>query len=197
MVYIYKLNDIFLTHFLNFGRYSFWQCTQYQVPFHCTCWNCCYVFVFELQQGCVATSGQPYSPCSKVYPNRPPWPPKHILHQASSNTPRHTTRPSNMAIPSFAGHVTAWESVVVTLQPKNHSWHVTARESVIAPRSFSTNSDRRDILPPDHPRRQSHLLPVTSWRENLSSSRPKNLSSTCYSPNSVILPLEPENLFVT
>ena len=33
-----------------------------------------------------------------------------------------------MAMPSFAGHVTARESVVLTLQPKNHSWHVTARE---------------------------------------------------------------------
>ena len=31
---MYKLNANFLTHFLNFGRYSFWLCTQYQVRFH-------------------------------------------------------------------------------------------------------------------------------------------------------------------
>jgi hypothetical protein len=44
---------------------------------------------------------------------------------------QHTARPSNMAMPSFAGHVTARESFVVMLQPKNHSWHVTAQESVL------------------------------------------------------------------
>jgi len=106
----------------------------------------------------------------KIWPNSPPWPLKHIL-QASSNyhTPRHTARPSIMAMPSFARHVTAQESVIIMLQPKNHSWHVTPRESVFALRSFSSNSDRRDILP-DHPRRQSHLLPITSWPEIPSSS---------------------------
>ncbi len=73
-----------------------------------------------------------------------------------------------------------------------HSWHVIARELVFTLQSFSSNSDRWDILP-DHPRPQSHLLPVTSWPENLSSSRygpricrecipAQNWSSSHYSP---------------
>ena len=59
----------------------------------------------------------------------------------------------------YCRHVTAQESFVAR----------KARELVFTLRSFSSNSDRWDILS-DHPRRQSHLLPTTSWPEILSSS---------------------------
>ena len=112
----------------------------------------------------------------KVLPNHPTW---------QSHLSPVTSLTENLSSSRYSPRI-----ISGTLQPKNRS-----SCSII----FNQLSDRRDILP-DHPTRQSHFLPVTSWPGNLlSSSRygpricrqrvtARIRSSSHYSP---------ENLFVT
>ena len=151
---MYKLNANFLTHFLNFGRYSFWLCTQYQVRFDCI------------------------------------WAAARLCHHFWSTIRpmlKNLAKPSTMASethPSSFKQLRYTQTYCPTIQHGNaiFHWsrhclricrrHVIAQETFVARYipwtglPFSSNSDRRDILP-GHPRRQSHLLPDTSWPENL------------------------------
>ena len=155
-------------------------------------------FVFELQQGCVTTSGQPYAHAQKssqtvhhglrntsfkrqaIHPDIPPDHPTWQSHLSPV-----TSLTENLSSSRYSPRI-----ISGTLQPENRS-----SRSII----FNQLSDRRDILP-DHPTRQSHFLPVTSWPGNL-------LSSSRYGPRicrqrvtARIRPsshYSPENLFVT
>ena len=84
---------------------------------YCTCHQFFVVWATARQQHYFGTTILCQRKLSGVFPNPPSWTPKQILH--TMYFPTHGTyRPTpqrNMAVPPFAGHVTAQESVIVTL----------------------------------------------------------------------------------